>query len=88
MDKTLVCRHCNVLPQRVRVEGNADRIRCPRCGVETLLDIATKAAVRHASRSIIKNFQDSMVRSTRGLKHVKCTPGKLSGSQVPDFVFR
>lgn len=87
-NQMLVCRRCDVPAEKVEVEGRQDRVRCPACGHEADLHVAIEAAGRQIVRGEFKSFQDRMVRSTRGSKHVDYRPGRIPSSPEPDFVFR
>ena len=87
IEKTLVCRRCNVRPKAILVDGHPNRIVCPSCGQEADFNEAVKAAGQVVSRDVIKDLQDSLVRSTRRSKHVKYVPGRVPATASPDFVF-
>lgn len=85
-NKKLVCACCNVLPEKVSIDGR-DRIRCARCGRNANLDVALRAASEHLLPGIVKILNDDFRRSLGDSKNVKYTPGRLPAAKVPDFIF-
>ena len=90
--KTLYCRRCNGLPERVVEEGRRDVIRCPRCGVFGDFEKARKLAVIYAGRSLthdaIRNHQRRTAAGLKGVKHVSYRPGKIPNLSLRDFIYR
>ncbi len=89
-DKTLVCRLCNVLPERLRDESGRepDLIRCPSCGAQGKLNEVRLLAAKYVSHGIIDDFPNNLTRSFSGSKHVRYVKGKRSHLPAPPFVFR
>ena len=81
--KTLMCRFCKVLPEKLIIEGGPDRILCPSCGREDNFDVAVRIAGEHANYEILQEHQNRMKRLFRGSQSTRYIPGRLPRRQRP-----
>ena len=90
--KTLYCRRCNGLPERIREEGKRDLVRCPQCGVVSDYEEAVQMAKEFFARSFVhseyRKPQQKTAADFKGSKNVSYRPGKIPILSPPDFIFR
>ena len=90
--KTLYCRRCNGLPERIVEEGKRDLARCPRCGVVSDYEEAVQMAKEYFARSFghseYRKHQQKTATAFKGSKNVSYLPGKIPILSSPDFIFR
>ena len=90
--KTLYCRRCNGLPERIVEEGKRDLARCPQCGVvsdhEEAVQMAKEYFARSFGHSEYRKHQQKTTAAFKGSKNVSYLPGKIPILSSPDFIFR
>ena len=90
--KTLYCRRCNGVPERIVEEGKRDLARCPRCGVVSDYEEAVQMAKEYFARSFghseYRKHQQKTAAAFKGSKNVSYLPGKIPILSSPDFIFR
>ena len=90
--KTLYCRLCNGLPERIVEEGKRDLARCPKCGVVSDYEEAVQRAKEYFARSLVysehRKHQQKTAAAFKGSKNVSYRPGKIPILSPPDFIFR
>ena len=88
---TLICRRCQRVPELVGEEGHQE-VHCAQCGVRGEAEEVHLAAVSYFKQGFIdskkRDFQRNMSAGLKSVKNVVYTPGKLSTTRVPDFIFR
>ena len=87
-DKTLMCRLCKVLPEKLIMESGADRIHCPSCGWEEDFDVAVRIAGEYEIRRLQdKHIRDPLRKAAAGSKHLRYIPGNRSNPLPPRFMY-
>ena len=85
--KTLVCRICKTLPEEVVVEGQLNRLRCPRCGISGEREHVLKLANEYMSHQLIEEHQKALQRMTQRSKFIQYRKGYFRRLTPPTFVY-
>ena len=85
---TLVCRRCKSLPEEVSVEGQRNRLRCPRCGISGEREHVLKLANEYMSHQLLEQHDKEMQRIASRSNFMKYTKGNRRRVSAPDFIYR